>query len=150
MIIGIVSDIHGHLSDEAHRALEGSDMILCAGDTESPFAIMELEGIAPTIAVRGNCDRRDFGNPLPSLASPLIGGVRFYLVHRPEDIGAIGDDVRVVVHGHTHRPREEYRGDVLYLNPGSPTDPRGGSTKSVVRLVANDGRIDSVEFIDVT
>lgn len=149
MIIGIVSDIHGHLSEEAHQALRGADTILCAGDIERPFVLMELESIAPTICVRGNCDRHLFDSNMHSVASPLLGGVRFKMVHRPEDIGSVAEDVQVVVHGHTHAPREEYRDGVLYLNPGSCSRPRGGSEKSVVRMVVNSGNINSVEFIEL-
>ena len=36
MIIGVVSDIHGRLSNKAYEALSGSDYILCAGDIENP------------------------------------------------------------------------------------------------------------------
>lgn len=42
---------------------------------------------------------------IPFTATPRIGGVRFFMTHRPEDIGTVAEDVRVVVHGHTHIPR---------------------------------------------
>lgn len=150
MIIGVVSDIHGHLSEEAYEALRGSDYILCAGDIERPMVLHELETIAPTICVRGNCDRMDLGSSVKLIASPLLGGVRFRMVHRPEDIGAVPDDVQAVVHGHTHVPREEYSpSGVLFLNPGSPSRPRGGSSKSVARLFIDDGKVKSVEFVEL-
>ena len=156
MIIGIVSDIHGRLSEEAYEALRGSDYILCAGDSESPLILSELESIAPTIAIRGNCDRRDLGpsvnfvaSTLTNVASPLLGGVRFKMVHRPEDIGTLPDDVQVVVHGHTHIPRNQTIHGVLFLNPGSPTRPRGRSRKSVMRVVVLDAKVASVELIEL-
>lgn len=149
MIIGIVSDLHGHVSEEVHEALAGSDYILCAGDSESPLVLAELESIAPTIAVRGNCDRRDLGPSATFVASPLLGGVRFKMVHRPEDIGTVPDDVNVVVHGHTHIPRNETINGVLFLNPGSPTRPRGGSRKSVMCVVILDQKIVSAELLEL-
>ncbi len=149
MIIGIISDIHGYLSERAHDALKDSDYILCAGDSESPFVLAELESIAPTIAVLGNCDRRDLGQSVGLVASPLLGGVRFKMVHRPEDIGTIPDDVAVVVHGHTHIPRNQTINGVLFLNPGSPTRPRGGSRKSVMRMTILNQHITSVELIEL-
>lgn len=150
MIIGVVSDIHGRLSTEAYEALQGSDYILCAGDIESRMVLTELETIAPTICVRGNCDRYDLGPRVKDIASPLLGGVRFRMVHRPEDIGTVPEDVQVVIHGHTHVPREQYGKDgVLFLNPGSPSRPRGGSHKSVARLFVDEGKVKSVEFIDL-
>lgn len=149
MIIGIISDIHGHLSEEAYEALRGSDYILCAGDIESPLLLSELESIAPAIAVRGNCDHRDLGPSVNFVASPRLGGVRFKMVHRPEDIREIPEDVQVVVHGHTHIPRNETIHGILFLNPGSPTRPRGGSRKSVMRLTILDQKIHSAELIEL-
>jgi hypothetical protein len=150
MIIGVISDIHGRLSAQAYEALRGCDYILCAGDVEGRMVLTELETIAPTICVRGNCDRFDLGPQVENIASPLLGGVRFRMVHRPEDIGIVPEDVKVVIHGHTHIPREEYgAGGVLFLNPGSPTRPRGGSVKSLARLFVDQGAVKSVEFIDL-
>lgn len=150
MLVGIISDIHGTLSSAAERELAPCDMILCAGDVERPSILMELEAIAPTIAVLGNCDRHAFaGQHIPFVATPRIVGVRFYMVHRPEDIGALPEDVQVVVHGHTHIPREEYREGVLYLNPGSATRPRGGSKKSLARITLENSGVQKVEFVEL-
>ncbi|MBS5098644.1 MAG: metallophosphoesterase family protein, partial [Eggerthella sp.] len=42
MLVGVISDIHGHLSEQAYDALQPCDMILCAGDVERPTILMEL------------------------------------------------------------------------------------------------------------
>ena len=147
MLVGIVSDIHSNLSIEAERALAPCDLILCAGDVERPSILMELDAIAPTVAVLGNCDTSLRGMDIPFTASPRIGGVRFFMTHRPEDIGTPAEDVQVVVHGHTHIPREERIGNVLYLNPGSPSKPRGGSRKSIARISIEVGKVSGVEFV---
>lgn len=148
MLVGVISDIHGHLSKEAYKALEPCDMILCAGDVERPTILMELDAIAPTVAVLGNCDTSLRGMDIPFTASPRIGGVRFFMTHRPEDIGTVAEDVRVVVHGHTHIPREERIGEVLYLNPGSTSKPRGGSKRGVARVTIANGEVANVEFVN--
>ena len=147
MLVGVISDIHGHLSDEAYKALEPCDMILCAGDVERPTILMELDAIAPTVAVLGNCDTSLRGMDIPFTASPRIGGVRFFMTHRPEDIGAVAEGVNVVVRGHTHIPREERIGNVLYLNPGSASKPRGGSKKGIARLTIECGKVSNIEFV---
>lgn len=148
MLVGVISDIHGTLSPEAEAALAPCDLILCAGDVERSSILMELEAIAPTIAVLGNCDRSLVGD-VPFSASPRIGGVRFLMVHRPEDIGTPADDVQVVVHGHTHVPRKQMIGGVLYLNPGSASHPRQGSKKSLARLTIDAGSVTDVEFVNL-
>ena len=48
----------------------------------------------------------------------VLSGVPVHLVHRPQDADP-GPDVRVVVFGHTHRPLSEWRGNILFLNPGA-------------------------------
>lgn len=148
MIVGVISDIHGILSDSALKELKDCDIILCAGDIERESILMELETIAPTIAVRGNCDYQ-ISSSLPFTASPRIGGVRFFMVHRPEDIGVPADEVKVVIHGHTHIPRNQVLDGVRYLNPGSATRPRGGSKKSMIRLAIDEGQVTSIDFIEL-
>ena len=149
LTVGIISDLHGILSNAAYKELEPCDVILCAGDVERESILMELEAIAPTIAVKGNCDYPSISSDVPFTASPRIGGVRFFMVHRPEDIGTPAEDVQVVIHGHTHIPRNQILDGMLYLNPGSATRPRGGSKKSMVRLTIEEGKVTNVEFISL-
>ena len=53
-IVGIISDTHGLLRDEAIEALKKSDLILHAGDVGMLEILEQLEQIAPVAAVRGN------------------------------------------------------------------------------------------------
>ena len=147
MIVGVISDIHGTLSNEAAQELATCDLILCAGDVEREHILMELEAIAPTIAVKGNCDYPSISSDIPFTASPRIGGVRFFMVHRPEDIGTPTKEVKVVIHGHTHIPRNEVIDGVRYLNPGSPTRPRGGNKKSLAKLTIELGQVTDITFV---
>ena len=134
MLVGVISDIHGHLSEQAYDALQPCDMILCAGDVERPSVLMELDAIAPTVAVLGNGDSSLRGMNIPFVASPRIGGVRFFMTHRPEDIGTVAEDVRVVVHGHTHVPVCRVHESYTYMNPGSVSIPKENSEHSYMIL----------------
>lgn len=147
MLIGIISDIHRYLPEAAKEALEGCDVIINAGDTCSPTIMRQLEFIAPTVAVYGNCDYHyDYGPTVHDVARPSFEGVRFYVTHRPQDIPAeLPRGTRIVVHGHTHVPREEEVNGVLYLNPGSPSEPRGGSEPGVMTVV-----VEEREVFDIT
>jgi predicted phosphodiesterase len=49
--------------------------------------------------------------------------------------------VDVLLHGHTHVPRNERRGRVLFLNPGCVTRPNRGAPPSVAWLEITDGKI---------
>jgi putative phosphoesterase len=59
-------------------------------------------------------------------------GVRFRLVHIPPDRAPAKVDV--LLHGHTHVPRNERREGVLFLNPGCVTRPNRGAPASVAWL----------------
>lgn len=148
MLIGICSDIHGLLSAEAYQALEGVDYVLCAGDIEHSSVLVELETIAPTICVRGNCDGASLSD-LPFSKNFTLGGVNFFMTHRPEDVGIVPQNCQVVIHGHTHVPRNEMKNGVLFLNPGSTRKPRGGSNKSIAKMNVENGKVKDVAFVEL-
>ena len=64
-IVGIISDTHGLLRDEAIEALKKSDLILHAGDVGMLEILEQLEQIAPVAAVRGNVDIEPWALKLP-------------------------------------------------------------------------------------
>ncbi len=121
MRIGLISDTHGLLRDEALRALARADLLLHAGDVGDPGILARLRQIAPVTAVRGNIDKGDWAGALPLTASVQAGPAAIYLLHdlkmlslNPRQAG-----FQAVVSGHTHKPMREERDGVLYLNPGS-------------------------------
>ena len=131
--IGVISDTHGHLDAKAAVSLAGVDLILHAGDIDTPVVLRQLEQIAPVIAVRGNMDRGPWSSGLKSAEIITLGTPWIYLLHDQShlDLDPASADVGLVIHGHTHRPTLETRGDVTYLNPGSATLPRGGYNPTV-------------------
>jgi len=121
MIIGVISDTHGVLSNRALEALKGSHAILHAGDVGNPDVVKSLEEIAPVYPVRGNTDRGRWSERLPMTQLVELGGKLFYVIH---DIGYLNIDLKsikvdAVIYGHTHVPKEERIKGILYFNPGS-------------------------------
>lgn len=47
----------------------------------------------------------------------------------------------MVIHGHSHQPRNEWTGGVLYFNPASAGPRRFRLPISLGRLVVTDGRV---------
>lgn len=133
--IGVISDTHGLVRDEAIAALRGCQRILHAGDVGGRHVLDALAELAPVEAVRGNNDREHWAADLPHARSLAIGAQRLYLVHEPahvpEDVGAEHD---IVVVGHTHRPLVERRGALLHVNPGSAGPRRFSLPVTVLRL----------------
>lgn len=148
MKIGIISDIHGVVPRTLFDIFADFDLVFFAGDAESVRSVWELGTIAPLVTVRGNCDRDIWRQcEMPEAINQEHEGVRFYMTHRPEDIPVrLDPEVQVVIHGHTHIPRDEVIDGVRYLNPGSATRPKGGSEPSCIVMDVEDGKITSLEF----
>ena len=121
MKIGIISDTHGLLRPEAVERLAGVDHIIHAGDIGRPDVISELRRIAPVTAVRGNIDRDEWAAGYPQTEFVKLGGRFFYVLHNIAelDLDPVAAGIDVVVSGHSHQPRIETVGGVVYLNPGS-------------------------------
>jgi putative phosphoesterase len=119
--IGLISDTHGLLRPEALDYLAGCDHIIHGGDIGGPHILEQLAAIAPLTAVRGNNDRGDWADALPETALLRFEGVAVYAIHdlKQLDIDPAAEGVRVVVSGHSHKPVQDARKGVLYVNPGS-------------------------------
>lgn len=130
--VGLISDTHGHLDPRVHRAFDGVDAILHAGDVCGDAVLYELLSIAPNVvAVRGNCDRGGDAWGLEQVATPLIAGVRFLVIHELDDLRVRPADVDVIVFGHTHQPAVRFEHSVWYVNPGSASQRRRMPSRSV-------------------
>ncbi|MFX8597315.1 metallophosphoesterase family protein, partial [Acinetobacter baumannii] len=66
-----------------------------------------------------------------------FGGRRILVVHSLQQLGRRFDDsgLAVIVSGHSHRPRQDLRGKVLYVNPGSAGPRRFDLPVSVGELL---------------
>jgi len=148
--IGVISDTHGSLGGRVCEALNSVDVILHAGDFDTPDILDQLQKLAPVIAVRGNMDYGHWANPLPVTDLVELGGVYLYLVHNLNtlDLDPASAGIQVVISGHTHQALANRSNGILFLNPGSPTSPRYGSEPSVATLHVNQGRI-GYQFIEV-
>ena len=117
--IGIISDTHGLLRPEAERRLAGVDHIVHAGDIGRPEIVDALRRIAPVTAIRGNVDSGEWARGYPETKLVRLAGKSIYVLHDLKTMQADGDGIDVIVSGHSHVPRIDTVGGVLYLNPGS-------------------------------
>jgi uncharacterized protein len=134
--IGLISDTHGLLRDEALLALRGLDLIIHAGDVGKPEILDALKILAPVVTVRGNVDQADWAATLPSTAVVETEAATFYVLHNLQqlDLDPKAAGFHVVVSGHTHKPNHATRGGVLYLNPGSAGPRRFDLPVTIARL----------------
>jgi uncharacterized protein len=147
--IGLISDTHGLLRDEALAALQGSDRIVHAGDIVDPRILDALARIAPLTAVRGNNDKGTWADALPETAVLRAGEVSIFVIHDLKTMpGGAAARHQVVVSGHSHQPKVERRDGVLYVNPGSAGPRRFKLPISVGRLRIA-GTTVTAELIDL-
>jgi hypothetical protein len=136
--IFVLADTHNRLPQAVNDLAKDADEIWHLGDVCTEAILDELRAVGPPLtAVRGNCD----SNPNWPLVVDLVrGGLKLRLQHVPPDHSP--DDVDVVLHGHTHVPRHERRGKVLFLNPGCVTRANQGAPPSVAWLEIEDGKLN--------
>ncbi|RZN24619.1 metallophosphoesterase family protein [Bradyrhizobium sp. Leo121] len=118
--IGIISDTHGLLRPEAERGLTGVDHIIHAGDIGRPEIVDALRRIAPVTAIRGNVDTGEWARDYPDTNLVRLAGKSIYVLHDLKTMKAERSaGIDVIVSGHSHVPKIDRVGGVLYLNPGS-------------------------------
>lgn len=145
MKVGIISDTHIPKRARCLPAIvidvfANVDFIIHAGDILSMEVIEELQALAPVTAVAGNVDsvkvQQEFG--LKHVVE--IGRYHVGIVHGHGTREKTIDHVRksfadtsldCVVFGHSHIPYCKYHDDILYFNPGSPTDKRRNKYYSI-------------------
>lgn len=150
--VGVVSDTHvgevlPRLPPAVLDALEGSDLILHAGDLSLPEILDELRDVAPVVAVGGNHDREG-GLDLPGTAVVEVAGATIGMVHgdRPAIVEALGGavslatgrgqtlgllrqllrrvgPVEVMVFGHLHETFLAHLDGSLVFSPGAVCQP---------------------------
>ena len=150
VMIGLISDTHGLLRPEALRALNGSELIIHAGDVGDPKILEQLRRLAPVVAVRGNIDSGACAE-LPETAVAQAGSALIYVLHdlKALDLKPAAAGFAMVVSGHSHKPSRSDREGVIYVNPGSAGPRRFNLPVTLARvdMAANPWRVD---FIDLT
>jgi len=135
-IVGLIADTHvpvraRNLPKEVFKIFENAEFIVHAGDLVNLSVIEELEQIAPVLAVYGNMDEPDVRNKLPKMDSFKFFDWKIGVMHDPGARFGIGkmreiarqNEFNVLVYGHTHSPHVKWDADILFINPGSPTNP---------------------------
>ena len=131
MRIGLLSDTHipeaaKELPPEVTQAFQGVDLILHAGDIYSVSVLDDLEKIAPVLAARGDDDYAStvIDRRVKDKHVLKFQGLTLWLVHEkryPSVWYEKNDIPDIVVFGHEHRTVIEEKGDILFINSGSPT-----------------------------
>jgi len=146
--VGVISDTHvpkraRGIPKRVFEIFQEVDYIIHAGDLVELAVIDELEKIAPVLAVRGNSDGFDVANALPKINSLKVFDWKIGVTHYQNILDGLDSmseitnskGFDVYVYGHTHIADIKWKGKVLYINPGSPTDPPSVMVKPSVGLL---------------
>ncbi|HEX6938483.1 MAG TPA: metallophosphoesterase family protein [Longimicrobiales bacterium] len=149
MLVGLISDTHGQLRREVFDRFAGVDRILHAGDIGRAELLVELEAIAPVIAVWGNTDGFDVRSRVPEMAETVLEGWRIRVLHghqlgspRPGALREAHPDADVIVYGHTHRASVDRADGRLVVNPGAAGPARFRLPPSVALMTVERGAVD--------
>jgi putative phosphoesterase len=137
MRIAVIADTHDRYPPAFPQQLQGADEIWHLGDVCEPTTLVEFENLGkPLHVVLGNNEWHDFW---PRELRLERAGLKFFLTHIPPGRAPRGTDV--VVHGHTHVPRDETDGQgVRWLNPGCISRPNRGARPSFAWLTVEEGQ----------
>ncbi len=136
MRIAVIADTHDRLPPVITSAIRTADAIWHLGDVCSANVLDQLSHLGPCLRfVRGNCDSCvDW----PMQENFSLEGFQIRLVHIPPRLAPKGVDI--VLHGHTHVPRNEVLGSTRFLNPGCITRPNRGVPRSYAWLSLSMGQ----------
>jgi putative phosphoesterase len=132
MLIGILSDTHiskdmdfKPLINKLKKAFDGVELIIHAGDVCNIDFIVELEKIAPIEVVCGNSDDNTIRNKYLPFKVLSMNQLKIGISHEEISASLISQEkLNIVISGHTHIPEIREEPSILFLNPGSTTQPK--------------------------
>ena len=151
MLVGVVSDTHNNIKNiEKIISLfneESVDIVIHTGDISKATTLQLFSGLeCPMVGVFGNndrmeeglenvCEKYNFKFQEPPLALN-IRDKKILIFHEPdliEDHLNTDKNIDLIIHGHTHRYREERLGNIKYFNPGESAGFQAG--KNAIGLI---------------
>jgi len=157
MKLGIISDTHlatltGDFIALAKDRFAECDMVVHAGDFTSPDVYRYLNELTSgnLIAVCGNMDPPELRKLLPERRIFEQSGIKFGLIHGwggPHDLEQriamrfSGEGVSCIIYGHSHNGANHKYNDILFFNPGSPTDRYHAKMNSIGYVTIENGEL---------
>jgi hypothetical protein len=137
MKIGVIADTHipdraKDIPQQILNAFKGVDMVIHAGDLVELSVLDKLKTACKDIkAVWGNMDPYEVRRVLPEKEIIRAGNYKIGIMHGYGPSNKLIDllaeifkeeAVNIIIFGHSHSAVNEKKDDILYFNPGSPTD----------------------------
>ena len=151
MLVGVVSDTHNNIKNIENIInifnAEQVDLVIHTGDISKAQTLRLFSRLnCPMLGVFGNNDRFEEGleevchecnfNFQEPPLSLTLEEKKIAVFHEPELIESYlkeKEDTQLIVHGHTHRYREETINNIIYFNPGESAGSLKG--KNAIGLI---------------
>ncbi len=151
MRILVISDTHRKLNraiELVHDFSKRIDAVIHLGDNTDDVDFIRRNYRLPVYTVAGNCD---YGSTAPPENIVTFEDKKVFFTHghaynvkynadmvkeRAESLGA-----DICLFGHTHMPCVKIERGIIVMNPGSLTEPRGGSKPSYGIIKIENGKI---------
>lgn len=138
MKLVVVADTHmpkmaKRIPAEILRDLEDADVIIHVGDWNTIDLYKDLSQYADVYGVYGNVDDKEIKEFVSDKILLTLQGYRIGVVHghgdkKTTEVRALeafnGEEVDVIIFGHSHLPLIRWSNKTLLFNPGSLTDKR--------------------------
>jgi putative phosphoesterase len=158
--IGLLSDTHGYYDPRIAKLFGEVDEIWHAGDVGDYEVILQLNRIAPVIAVYGNIDGTPIRSRFPGHQRLQREGLDIWMTHvggypgnydrRVRDL-IYADPPGLFISGHSHilKVIPDKKGGFLHMNPGSAGRNGIHQVRTLIRFEITEGRVGNADVIEL-
>jgi hypothetical protein len=161
LIIGLISDTHGHVDDKVFNHFKDVDEIWHAGDIGDKATLRKLTDFKPVKAVFGNIDPNELQLTLPEDLWFTCNGLEVMITHiggyppkYNKRIRKILEETRpgLFICGHSHILKimtDAERDNMLYINPGSAGNQGFHLIKTLVKFSIENSKLTKLQVIEL-
>ena len=158
--IGLLSDTHGYYDPRIASLFAEVDEIWHAGDVGDYEVILQLNMIAPVVAVYGNIDGTPIRSRFPGHQRLKREGLDIWMTHIGGYPGNYDRRVRDIIYrdppglfisGHSHilKVIPDKKGGFLHMNPGSAGRIGMHQVRTLLRFEISEGRLGNADVIEL-
>ena len=160
MKVSLISDTHSYIDDRILHHLDGSDIIIHAGDVGDSSILDAIEKVGDTHCVYGNID----GTPIRSRCSEweLIDllGHKSLVIHIAGSVGRYNEKTRNLIEthqpdsiicGHSHilKVMPDKRFNLLHLNPGAAGRHGFHKMRTLLKFEVENAKLKNLQIIEL-
>jgi uncharacterized protein len=158
--IGLLSDTHGFLDEAVFRHFDQCDEVWHAGDFGSSEILDRLNAFKPVRGVYGNIDGPDLRARVPRDLIWDCEGVRVFMTHIggypgnydprvTKELRRLRPNLFICGHSHILKVMRDREIELLHMNPGACGYQGWHQIRTLLRFVAESGKISGVEAIEL-